>query len=347
MPSEPKPSPPEDPKPPAPGREAIAAVSEEDDDQITAQAEAQLGHASRSHVVTEELADYESAATPPEAKKPAEEPGDDGDDDDGDAGEEPKAASADADADTAAAGAGDEGAEGSDGQDGDKPPKSRRARKTARLQRELAAANARISALEADAREAPPAKQEPTPEPEADDYPSWDEYAEAKGQWIADKKISEAQAGGEGDGGDVVLPASWGDVSDKYDDFDKVIRGNHPVTQTMTEQLIGMEAEGAEVAYFLGQHPDEAKRIASVSGEIAVARELAKLVEKTSTGTPKGTSNQPGNGQAANVAPTVSNAPEPIIGTEGGGAQGRVADLNTADPEEFRAIRRKQMSERG
>lgn len=349
MPNEPKATPPADQKPPAPGREQITAISEEADDFLVAQAEEQRGHASRSHVVTEEPGVVESAAIPADVPKPAEEPKDGGDDDDDDPEAEPKAASADADADAAPAGDGDKGADGSDGEgdDKDKPPKSRRARKTARLQRELAEAKDRITALEADARAAPPAKQEPTPEPEADDFPSWDEYAEAKALWLVDKKMDESKAAPDDDGGDVILPASWGEVGDKYDDFDKVIRGNHPVTQTMTDQLFGMEAEGAEVAYYLGQNPDEAKRIASVSGEIAVARELAKLVGKTTAGKPKGDGDQPGNGQAANVAPTVSNAPPPIEGTQGGGAQGRVADLETTDQEEYRRIRRQQMSERG
>ena len=165
--------------------------------------------------------------------------------------------------------------------------------------------------------------------------------------WLVEKKLSESAATPADDTGEVILPASWGDISDKHDDFDKVIRGDHPVTKTMTEQMFSMEAEGSEVAYYLGKNPDEAKRIASVSGEIAVARELAKLVGRTTVGKPKGDGDQPGNGQAANVAPTVSTAPEPLTRTPGGGAQARQVDLNTTDPEEFRAIRREQMKARG
>lgn len=333
-------------KPPEkPGREAIV-VTEDSDDHLANQSERELGHASRSHVVTEEPAYTESAAIPA-GGQPTEEPGKDEGDDDGDEGdEEPLAASADAGKDAPKPGDGAPDADGSDGQ-GDTKPKSRRARKMARVQKELADANERIVALEADAREAPPAKKEPTPEPEADDYPTWDKYADAKGEWIAEQKLAEAAAAAPADDADVVLPASWGEVSDKYEDFDTVIRGKHPVTKTMTDQLFGMEQEGAEVAYYLGQNPDEAKRIAALSGEITVARELAKLVGKATSSKPKGNGEQPDNGSAANVAPIVSNAPRPITGTEGGGAQRRTVDLNTADPEEYRRIRREQMKLEG
>ncbi len=346
MPNEPTDASITDPKPPAPGRENIA-VTEDSDDHRAVEAEEQLGHASRSHVVTEEPAYTESAAIPHAPAAPAEEPGDDDDADDGEAEGEPLAASADAGDDKPAAGDGEPGVDGSDGQ-GDTKPKSRRARKMARVQKELADANERIATLEADAREAPPAKTEPAPEPEADDFPTWDEYANAKADWLVEQKLAKPadQASGVDDG-DVVLPASWGEVSDKYSDFDKVIRGKHPVTKTMTDQLIGMDEEGAEVAYYLGKNPDEAKRIAALSGEITVARELAKLVAMAAGSKPTGNGDQPGSVGAANVAPIVSNAPRPITRTEGGGAQGRSADLNTSDPEEYRRIRRQQEAARG
>ncbi len=337
------------PKPPAPGREAVATVTEDSDDNLANQVEQQLGHASRSHVVTEEPSVVESAAIPHAAEKPAEEPKDGEDSAGEDADTAAKAASADAGEEEEPAGPGDEGADGSDDPAAETPPKSRRARKMARVQKDLADANARIAALEAEAREAPPAKTEPTPEPEADDFPSWEEYGKALGKWqYEQEKLAAAPAAPAADR-EVILPASWGDISDKYADFHATIRNETlHVTDTMTDQLIGMEAEGAEVLYYLGKHPDEAKRIASVSGEIPVARELAKLVTVASgDNKPTGNEERPGNGQAANVAPTVSNAPEPITGTEGGGAQGRVVDLNTADPEEFRRIRRQQIKARG
>ena len=284
--------------------------------------------------------------TPEESRRAPDESGGDADEGDADADDDestPPSAD-DGSSSEAAAGAGDEGGEAGDG---DKRPKSRRARKTARLQKELADARDRITFLETSAQAAPPA--EPAKEPVADDFASWDEYAEAKAVFLAEKKVAEQSPDKGGAGTDAPIPASWGDVSDKYSDFNEVAYATSlRVNQTMVDQLIDMKEEGAEALYYLGKHPDEAKRIATVKGETAVARELAKIaVQAVAANKATGNGSQPPASEAANVAPTVSNAPPPITPTEGGGAQGRQVDLDTANPEEFRAIRRKQMATRG
>jgi hypothetical protein len=305
------------------------------------------GYDTRSHVVTEEPA-LQALETKPSDPKPAtDESNGDDDDGEGDADDdEPSTPSADGDgAGEPAAGAASEGDEPADG---DKRPKSRRARKTARLQKELAEARDRIIELESGAQAAPPA--EPAKEPIADDFASWDEYAEAKAVYLVEQKVAAQSPpkGGAGTDGSPI-PASWGDVTDKYSDFDAVAyEKSLQVNDMMVNQLIEMNQEGAEALYYLGKHPDEAKRIATVKGETAVARELAKIaVKAVAANKATGNGSQPPTAEAANVAPTVSNAPPPISATVGGGAQGRQVDLDNADPEEYRAIRRKQMAARG
>lgn len=305
------------------------------------------GYDTRSHVVTEEPSLTAAEAKPPAPDGATDEGNGEDDDGEGDADDDestPPSAD-DGSSSEAAAGAADEGGEAGDG---DKRPKSRRARKTARLQKELAEARDRISELERTAQAAPPA--EPAKEPISDDFASWDEYAEAKAVFLAEQKVAEQSPAKGGAGTDSPpIPASWGDVSDKYSDFDEVAYNPAiQVNQTMVDQLIDMNQEGAEALYYLGKHPDEAKRIATVKGETAVARELAKIaVKAVPANKTTGNGSQPPASEAANVAPTVSNAPPPISGTEGGGAQGRQVDLDNASPEEFRQIRRKQMAARG
>jgi hypothetical protein len=327
-------------------RDQISA-SETEDDELVARASETRGYDTRSHVVTEEPALQAPEATPLESKRAPDESDGDDDDGEGDADDDESTPSSadDGSSSEASAGVADEGGESTDG---DKRPKSRRARKTARLQKELAEARDRITELERTAQEA--AKAEPAEEPVSDDFASWDEYAEAKAKYLAAQQVAE-QSPDKGGAGTAPppIPASWGEVSDKYNDFEEVAYADKlKVNQMMTDQLIDMNEEGAETLYYLGKHPDEAKRIATVKGETAVARELAKIaVKAVAANKPTGNGSRPPASEAANVAPTVSNAPPPISGTEGGGAQGRQVELDNASPEEYRAIRRKQMAARG
>jgi hypothetical protein len=344
--TDPTPKPGIDPKPPEPRTRDAISASEAEDDELVARAAETRGHDTRSHVVTEEPSLVAAEATPQESKRAPDESNGDDDDGEGDADDDestPPSAD-DGSSSEAAAGAADEGGEAGDG---DKRPKSRRARKTARLQKDLAEARDRITELERSAQASPPA--EPAKEPISDDFASWDEYAEAKAVFLAEKKVAEQSPNQGGAGTGTPIPASWGEVSDKYSDFDAIAyEKSLAVNQTMVDQLIDMDEEGAEALYYLGKHPDEAKRIATVKGETAVARELAKIAVKAiAASKATGNGSQPPASEAANVAPTVSNAPPPIGATEGGGAQGRQVDLDNASPEEYRSIRRKQMAARG
>jgi hypothetical protein len=314
----------------------VAVITESDDERVV-QAEAARESAARSHVVTEEPSLTEAAAVSEQAPPAADASEAAGEDADGDTDADESNAAAAAAGDSGDTPAGD-AAEGDDSTE-DKP-KSRRARKNARLQKELADARDRIVTLEREAQEVhPPAKAE---EPEADDFASWEEYAEAKAKFLVAQ--SSAPAAQDGAAEPTPLPASWGDVIDKYGDWETVAMKNDlAVNDLMVKQLIEMDTEGAETLYYLGNHPDEAKRIAAYKGETTVARELAKLSMLASKTT--GDGGQPSQAGAANVAPTkITNAPPPITSTEGGGAQGRAVDLETASHEDFREIRRKQMA---
>lgn len=57
-------------------------------------------------------------------------------------------------------------------------------------------------------------------------------------------------------------------VSDKYDDFDDVVRGESPFTATMRDASLMLPKKGAgsagEVLYYLGKNPEELSRIAKL-----------------------------------------------------------------------------------
>jgi len=66
----------------------------------------------------------------------------------------------------------------------------------------------------------------------------------------------------------------------KYKDFDEVVN-NTPASDAMMIAMIESE-NSTELAYYLGQHPDEADRISQLS-PLAAARELGKIEAKLTT----------------------------------------------------------------
>ncbi len=88
-----------------------------------------------------------------------------------------------------------------------------------------------------------------------------------------------------------------------YSDFDAVaLNPNLPISQTMGD-VIADSQRGADIAYFLGKNPDEAKRIAGMP-PIQAARELGRI-EAELTPKPR----------------KISNAPPPVetVGSRGSG----------------------------
>ena len=97
------------------------------------------------------------------------------------------------------------------------------------------------------------------------------------------------------------------DGEEKYGDFiEKVVENPRvQITKTMAQELMDID-NGVDVAYYLGQHPKESRRIAALPAN-AQAREIGKL-EVT-------VANQ---SQAKKPAVKVSSAPRPIEPVAGG-----------------------------
>lgn len=95
------------------------------------------------------------------------------------------------------------------------------------------------------------------------------------------------------------------DARIKYHDFDYVaLDPTVPYSDAMTELVLESE-QGADVAYYLGRHKDEALRIAQLD-PIKAAREIGKLEVKLSLPQPKTVTKAP------NPASTVGSKDAPV-----------------------------------
>lgn len=106
---------------------------------------------------------------------------------------------------------------------------------------------------------------------------------------------------------------------DKYDDFEEVAF-NAPITESVAD-IVAESKTAADIAYFLGENPEEAERISRMSLAMQV-REIDKIGEKFSK--------------------PVTKTPEPISPVKG--TDTGILDLEKMSPEQYRDYRRKQMA---
>ena len=160
------------------------------------------------------------------------------------------------------------------------------------------------------------APQEPH-EPQPDEFDTQEGYIRAAARWEAYQVQSEAAAAAEKREAEATRGAALKQFESQLDkarqvheDFDEVIAS--PVFTVAMQQAIFESDTGAEVAYYLGTHEDEAKRISNLAPS-QVMREIIKIENKLATPAP--------------IPPKrVSMAPAPITPLGGGGAS------TTVDP---------------
>ena len=196
-------------------------------------------------------------------------------------------------ADAAADAEPDEDEEDEQAEETDDAPKKRRrpgkaARKITRLEAENQAFRERLARLEGRAEAAPAQTQQtetPAQAPRRDDFEDESDYIAALVDFKTEQKVKstlEAERGAQTRQSletaqaevDRAFQGRVEDARDKYDDFDEVAF-TAPISDQVAEQIRHMET-GADVAYFLGQHPDEARRISGLS-LFGQARELGKI----------------------------------------------------------------------
>jgi len=193
----------------------------------------------------------------------------------------------------------------------EKAGKNRFQRRIDRAYREKAEAQAKAEFLEkqlAEARQQTPQPAAPG-EPRLEDFTDIKKYAEAYAKWNTEtvlKKNEDTRLAETNRAAQTRLSAEWeGKVKlgdEKYDDFDEIVGDLSPTTPWA---MAVMSAENAhDVAYYLGTHLDEAKRIIALD-PVSQIREVGRLEAKLllQPPTPKASSKAP-----APIAPVTGTS---------------------------------------
>lgn len=189
--------------------------------------------------------------------------------------------------------------------------------------------------------------EEKTPEgrpvaPDIDKFETMDaffkannEYAENLAKWTV-AEHEKAKAKKEQEAKDAEFVEAYRKRIDaaraKHADFDAIVSkiSIPPSHQpALIPSLMEMEA-GAEVCYYLGQHPEELAKILAMTPTAAV-RQLGKIEDKLAVPV-----------KPAEEKPK-SNAPEPITPVGGGGHKPSVELADISDPDEYRRAREKEL----
>lgn len=118
------------------------------------------------------------------------------------------------------------------------------------------------------------------PKPKIDDFKDFDAYLDARDAWVEERAVKRATSEAESKISVKSEQSQWQGkleaAREKHPDFDEVLNdANVPVSPAMHSILMRSE-EGAEMAYYLGQHPEIGRQLASLAPD-AVAFELGKI----------------------------------------------------------------------
>jgi hypothetical protein len=171
----------------------------------------------------------------------------------------------------------------------------------------------------------PEAKAGEPQAPKREDFATYEEFIEAKAEFKASrvaeerfKALEEARGKERAETEENQRAESWLKSADKarekYEDYDEVT-GSYTLTPHMARSMAELGDVGTEINYFLGQHPEEAERIAKLS-PYRQAAEIGKLEVKLAV-PPKKTSKAPppidpvrGKSAADDDEPKDSDPPE-------------------------------------
>lgn len=179
--------------------------------------------------------------------------------------------------------------------------------KAERLAEDLRQANERIAALERGNQPEKPTATGANGAPTQDQFESHAEWVEALTDWKLEQKLAERDQKAQVQ----KVTQSWEEKKEaarkELDDFDEVLAD----METPAPVVVAVMAESehsAKIAYYLGQHPDELKKInqmAPPAAALAVARIEAGFT-KVDPPTPKPTTKAP-----APLRPTHGGAAAP------------------------------------
>ena len=229
-----------------------------------------------------------------------------------------------------------------------KPPETEE-QKRSKYQRRIDRKNSEIAAARTEARmlkerleqleaQARPQAQRDNSAPTLDKFDNFEDYMAARVAYEAEKvvdgRLSKAQqmeAERRAQYEQHRVMSSWQDrqvaAIEKYADFEEVVgESDVPISREMGQAIVESDV-GTDIAYYLAQNPDEAKRIASLSPIRQIA-EIGKLEDRVS---------KP-------AAKALTKAPEPITPT---GSRAKAdKDPSQMSDKEFAEWRRKQIAKR-
>lgn len=152
--------------------------------------------------------------------------------------------------------------------------------------------------------------------PKQEDFTDYAAYLEARAEWKAqtaarqliDQERQNFQRSQQQRSKQATQAAYWEKVEaarDKYDDFDDVAFDDSvPITDPMADAIQTAE-NGPDINYYLGTHPDEARKISRMD-PVSQVRAIGRLEQKLLTPSPKKTTSAP-------------KPVKPLGGTAGGG----------------------------
>ena len=180
--------------------------------------------------------------------------------------------------------------------------------------------------------EAPQAPAQPQGEPRPENFKDYESYVKATARWelqqemasIRRESVHEAQNRTAREQAQYVQ-SRLAPAAQKYSDFAEVaLADDLPITQPMAAAIAESDV-GGDVAYYLGQHREEAERISQMSA-VQQVRELAKIEDKVK------------------APPKVTKAPAPIEPT--GGKSSTEKDPSDMSFKEFVKWREKSIAAR-
>jgi hypothetical protein len=158
--------------------------------------------------------------------------------------------------------------------------------------------------------------------PKLADFESYAEYEEAHIQFVeqlTDYKATQLEQTRKAAADQAVREAEWSKAAATYDDFNEVVGAEDVKISAAMEAVMKQSVEGVHLAYYLGKHPEESLKIATLTlanndaeWKVALARagrELGKIeatLEREATKKPALV-----KAPAPKTTPTVTAAPKP------------------------------------
>ena len=232
------------------------------------------------------------------------------------------------------------------------PSKSGFQKRIDKLTREKYELQNRLAALEK-APKAEPAKAVEQPKveeiklpakPSKDDFNDYDEYIEALADWKTEQKLAakleqlrkeeaEAEQKAQFESMRTAYLKRLEAAAERYEDFEEIAGNSRVEVSKAIEELIITSEEGPDLQYYLGSHPDWAKKLLTMSPAkqlMEAGKVLAKLTENSE------------QEEESEPRPKKPGPPAPIRPLGGSSTKSSVP-LDELDYQEYRKLRDTQI----